>query len=111
MGVRKHGAAVYRSQRWVAVRLQAKRRDGFRCVKCGAVGRLEVDHIAPVRSAPDLSFVLSNLQTLCAACHSRKTAIEVGFAPFDPKRQEWRDLLNRKEVSNAGKCKDITSPI
>lgn len=97
MGVRKHGAAVYRSQQWAAVRLQAKRRDGFRCVQCGAHGRLEVDHIKPVRTHPELSFDLTNLQTLCPGCHSRKTAIEVGIAPLDPKRQQWRDLLKQKD--------------
>lgn len=101
MGVRKHGAAVYRSQRWAAVRLMAKRRDGFRCVRCGAHGRLEVDHVKPVRTHPELSFDLANLQTLCPACHSRKTAIEVGIAPLDPQRQQWRDLLKQKDFSNA----------
>lgn len=98
MGVRKHGAAVYGTPRWAAVRLQAKRRDGFRCVKCGARGRLEVDHVKAIRSHPELSFELSNLQTLCPGCHARKTAIEVGFAPLDPERQRWRDLLKRKDT-------------
>lgn len=98
MGIRKHGAAVYRSPQWAAVRLQAKRRDGFRCVKCGARGRLEVDHIKPIRSHPELSFTLENLQTFCPQHHAAKTAIEVGFAPLDPERQRWRDLLKRKET-------------
>ncbi len=101
VGVRKYGASVYRSQRWAAVRLQAKRRDGFRCVKCGASGRLEVDHIKSVRKNPELSFDLSNLQSLCSGCHARKTAIEVGIAPLDPKRQAWRDLLKQKVTTNA----------
>jgi 5-methylcytosine-specific restriction endonuclease McrA len=101
----RHSAAVTRSARWKIVRLAAKRRDGFRCVKCGARGRLEVDHIEPVRTHPELSFDLTNLQTLCGRCHSRKTAIEVGMTPIDPKRQAWRDLLaavaqpQRKETS------------
>jgi 5-methylcytosine-specific restriction endonuclease McrA len=99
MGVRKHGAAVYRSDQWAAVRLQAKRRDGFRCVKCGARGRLEVDHVKPIRSHPELSFDLSNLQTLCSRHHAAKTAIEVGFAPLDPERQRWRELLNPRKLS------------
>lgn len=89
----RHSAAVTRSARWKVVRLQAKRRDGFQCVKCNARGRLEVDHIKPVRSHPELSFEISNLQTLCGSCHSRKTIIETGLRPIDPKRQAWRDLL------------------
>jgi len=101
MGVRKYGASVYRTQRWAAVRQQAKRRDGFRCVECGAPGRLEVHHIKRVKTHPELSFDLSNLQSLCPSCHARKTAIEVGIAPLDPKRQAWRDLLKRKVTTNA----------
>lgn len=106
MGVRKHGAAVYRSPQWAALRLLAKRRDGWRCVKCGARSRLEVDHIKPVRTHPELSFDLTNLQTLCATCHSRKTRVEIGLAPNDePERAAWRELVRAiahpqpKEVS------------
>ncbi len=101
MGVRKYGASVYRSQRWAAVRQQAKRRDGFRCVECGARGRLEVHHVKRVKTHPELSFDLSNLQSLCPGCHARKTAIEVGIAPLDSKRQAWRDLLKQKVTTNA----------
>lgn len=89
-----HSAKVCRSKRWPALRLAAKRRDGFACVKCGAVGSLEVDHIKPVRDAPELSFELSNLQTLCIRCHSRKTQLECGFGnEVSPARAAWRDLL------------------
>ncbi|WP_413658733.1 HNH endonuclease [Nitrobacter sp.] len=63
-------------------------------MKCGAVGRLEVDHIKPVRDAPELSFALDNLQTLCTPCHSAKTKIECGFGnELSPARAAWRDLV------------------
>lgn len=88
-----HSGPVIRSARWPALRLAAKRRDGWKCVQCGARGRLEVDHVQPVRTHPDLAFALENLQTLCAACHSRKTRIEVGLAPLDPARAAWRDFV------------------
>jgi len=89
----RYSAAVLKSRRWKALRLQALRRDGWRCVKCGEPGR-EVDHIKPVRTHPELSFELSNLQTLDGRCHSRKTRIEIGLgeAP-DPRREDWRALL------------------
>lgn len=98
MGVKKYprfSAAVTSSARWPALRLQAKRRDGWRCVSCCARGRLEVDHIKPVRTNPELSFDLSNLQTLCITCHTRKTRLECGHPPLSPSRQQWRDLLNQ----------------
>ena len=90
---RRHSAAVTRSKRWKALRLQALRRDGWRCT-CGAPAR-EVDHRLPVRDRPDLAFDLSNLQSLCSPCHSRKTRIECGLeADLSPARRAWRDLLN-----------------
>lgn len=97
MGLRydRAGAAVYRDPRWAAVRLQAKRRDNWKCVQCGSRYRLEVDHIEPVRHRPDLAFDLTNLQTLCGPCHGRKTRIEVGMGESNPKRDKWLELLTR----------------
>jgi len=103
MGVKRYGTSVYRDRRWPALRLMAKRRDGFRCVACGARGRLEVDHVLPVRTHPERAFDLSNLQTLCGKCHGAKTRIECGHTPLSPERQKWRNLLQdmrRKPSSN-----------
>lgn len=103
---KRHSAAVCRSPRWQGLRFLAKRRDGFRCVQCGAVGRLEVDHIKPVRTHPELSFDLANLQCLCPRCHSRKTRIEVGLDEVDPKRQAWRNLV--RDIANPRKEKQCS---
>ena len=89
----RHSAPNIASRRWKALRVQALRRDGFVCVQCGARHRLEVDHIQPVRDRPDLSFDLSNLQVLCAACHTRKTRLECGHPELSPERRKWRDLV------------------
>ncbi|MFZ5693902.1 MAG: HNH endonuclease [Pseudomonadota bacterium] len=112
MGVktyRRHSAAAIRDKRWPALRLAAKRRDGWRCVKCGARGRLEVDHIQPVRTHPERAFDLQNLQSLCASCHARKTAAETGIAPLSPERQAWRDLLKGK--LNVGICENPAAAV
>jgi len=96
----RHSAAIIRSPRWKSLRYLAKRRDGWKCVSCGASGRLEVDHIKPVRTHPDLAFDLENLQSLCTSCHTRKTRIEIGCDPLNPKRQAWRDLVNELQERN-----------
>ncbi|WP_292527815.1 HNH endonuclease [Methylocystis sp.] len=77
----KAGAHVYYTSRWARVRWIALRRDGFACVKCGARGRLEVDHIESIRRAPERAYELHNLQSLCTSCHSIKTNDEMGRAP------------------------------
>lgn len=89
------GRAIYRSQRWRALRIEVLRRDGFRCCACGARGRLEVDHIEPVKTAPERAWELGNLQALCRSCHTRKTRSESGHPPLSGERQAWRKLLHQ----------------
>jgi 5-methylcytosine-specific restriction protein A len=89
----RHSRIATSDKRWPALRLAAKRRDGFKCVKCSARGRLEVDHIKPVRTHLHLAFDLTNLQSLCTTCHSKKTAVECGWTQLSPQRRAWRDLL------------------
>lgn len=57
--------------KWQKLRAKALRRDGYRCVNCGATKMLQVDHI--VGAAAGGQSVLSNLQTLCPMCHAKKT--------------------------------------
>ena len=79
------------SRRWRKVRLQALTRDGYRCVKCGKAGRLEVDHIIPLEQGSPM-YALDALQTLCRECHFRKTATE--NRPPNPERTEWQAYLS-----------------
>lgn len=50
-------------------------RDGFKCVYCGSIDRLTIDHIVPL--ARGGSNTSENLQTLCQRCNSSKSAREV----------------------------------
>jgi 5-methylcytosine-specific restriction endonuclease McrA len=89
------GRSLYSTERWKRVRFLAKKRDGFKCRECGASGQLEVHHERPIRHAPELAFELSNLKTLCKACHARITKSEVGFGnEVDPRRAAWRNLVD-----------------
>ena len=101
MGVRddhkRHSRKVTRGQRWKTLRMHVLERDGDRCKACGARGRLEIDHIKPVRTHPELSYKPANLQALCPACHTRKTRIECGHPPPDPKRQQWQTAVSDLE--------------
>lgn len=90
---KRHSERVTRSRRWKALRMQALERDGWQCVQCGERRRLEVDHIEPVRDAPEKAFDLRNLQCLCGRCHARKTRIEIGLGRPDPAREAWKQLV------------------
>lgn len=89
----RHSQKVIRTAQWKVLRMAILERDGFRCKGCGCNGRLEVDHIKPVRTDPDLSFVPDNLQALCPACHTRKTRLECGHVPLPAPRQEWNRFV------------------
>lgn len=47
------------------------KRDGYKCVMCGAGGRLEADHIEPVATNPEKRHEASNGRTLCVPCHKK----------------------------------------
>ncbi|PRY86774.1 HNH endonuclease [Donghicola tyrosinivorans] len=104
---KRHSARVTRSARWKSLRLQALERDDWKCVQCGERRRLEVDHIKPVRTHPELSFSLANLQCLCGPCHSRKTRIEIGLGRPDPKRDAWKKLVRDMQRTPSLKGKDL----
>ena len=82
----------YGTPAWKAVRLAAKRRDGWKCIKCGSRVGLEVDHVQPRERRPDLALVLDNVQTLCRDCHLPKTRGEKGVMQ-SPQKRAWRDAV------------------
>jgi 5-methylcytosine-specific restriction protein A len=78
-------AGVYRGDNgaWVRLRLMVLAEEPLcrECLKLGMVEPAsEVDHVISVRQAPELRLVRSNLQSLCASCHSKKTAKEMGWS-------------------------------
>lgn len=93
MKYRRYSDPITRTRRWKSLRWQALKRDGFRCVQCSGRGRLEVDHIKPVRDAPELAWSLDNLQSLCPTCHGRKTRLEAGHPDLSEDRKAWQALL------------------
>lgn len=69
-------AAFYSSPAWLALRYQALKAQNRSCSCCGDVGNadnpLQVDHIKPRSTHPDLALSLSNLQVLCRRCNLGK---------------------------------------
>lgn len=65
---------IYNSKRWAVLRRHRLHRTPL-CVRCGEVAT-DVDHINPI-AAGGQPFALSNTQSLCRQCHSRKTRSEM----------------------------------
>lgn len=74
---------VYRNK---GLRARVFERDGGRCACCGRYDKhFQVDHVRPIwQGGAD---TLENVQTLCRACHMRKT---VGEAPVRAKADRCR---------------------
>jgi 5-methylcytosine-specific restriction protein A len=64
----------YLSKAWRAIRAFVLRRDGHRCVICGAdvsgKGQARVDHIQPRSTHPHLALDPTNCRTLCGTLES-----------------------------------------
>lgn len=84
--VRKNGSPIrrirkrpdtilYQSRQWRAMRKHMLAHNPV-CVKCKLMMATEVDHIRPHKLNRQLFFNMSNLQTLCRACHQEKTTAE-----------------------------------
>ena len=65
-------------------------RDGWRCRKCKKAGRLEADHRDPDPGRDP--FDMTNIQTLCRACHMAKTRGE-NTTPESAEQRAWKALV------------------
>lgn len=67
----------FSSQEWIHLRYVALQRGGGRCACCGRTAAhgavLQVDHIKPRSTYPELSLEIDNLQVLCLECNQGKS--------------------------------------
>lgn len=78
----KESNPFYHTTAWKRARAEALRRDSGMCCDCmdrfragyGIKPRRAtvVHHIQPIEERPDLALTLSNLRSLCEACHNRR---------------------------------------
>lgn len=88
-GDERKANAVKRSERMAAARQKGKHTNaqwsallvvcGHACVKCGASGHLDRDHIVPVYQGG--SDHISNIQPLCARCNAAKGPENIDYRP------------------------------
>ena len=54
--------------------MEVLKRDNYTCQFCGRFQTkyLEIDHIKPLDSRPDLALDMTNLRALCHECHNER---------------------------------------
>jgi 5-methylcytosine-specific restriction enzyme A len=76
----KERAAFYKTKQWVHLRKYILQRDYHLCIPCQLQQRVTaatiVDHIVPYEVDMARGLDPSNLQSICQACHNRKTAAD-----------------------------------
>lgn len=80
---------------WKITRSLVFQRDSYLCQDCKRPGKLECDHVIPLRNYPGNPFDMSNLQSLCTRCHLKKTRREAR-RPVDqarPQQAAWNRLI------------------
>lgn len=87
-----------RGSRWQNLARRIRKRDGYRCRKCGRAGRLEVDHIVRVVDGGAI-WDPDNLQTLCRRCHIDKSRSE-HMATLTPSEWAWRASVDQLRNDN-----------
>src|SRR5690606_7646266 len=63
----------YLTPEWLSLRKKVFAMYGRRCMKCGSLDFLAVDHINPRSLYPELELLFDNLQVLCRICNSQKS--------------------------------------
>lgn len=75
------------SYEWKRLRVQAFAKYGNRCQCCGATAanaQLQVDHIKPRLTHPELALDINNLQVLCHPCNQGKANRQFDFRGCQP---------------------------
>ncbi|MCP5014286.1 MAG: HNH endonuclease [Ketobacter sp.] len=79
----------YWTREWRDLRKKVLSEYGYRCMLCGSVDEIQVDHIQPRSKAPQLSVTYSNLQVLCKGCNFEKSNIHA---------EDYRDKAATEEL-------------
>ncbi len=69
-------SGFYSQDKWVRVRANALRRDGYICQECKKYGKItaatHVHHIEHLEDRPDRAYDMNNLISLCLSCHNKQ---------------------------------------
>ena len=78
---------------WERFRRYLLNKVGWRCARCGGVGRMELHHIKRLSSGGAV-FDEDNIEVLCRRCHLKEHHVRAPTTKAGIQRREWEDFLN-----------------
>jgi 5-methylcytosine-specific restriction endonuclease McrA len=88
-----NGEHFYSTTPWRLLRALILEVFGEKCMKCGSVDHIAVDHIKSRLYHPALELDPTNMQVLCRSCNSSKGArVTIDFRP-----QDWKLMLDSNQ--------------
>ena len=91
---------------WRKTRLKVLKRDGAKCVCCGATPadglKMHVDHIKPRKKYPELALDMDNLQVLCEICNHGKGNWDETDWRNQPE-EDSAEIIHLRSIRNEGR--------
>ena len=78
----------YKTDVWRELRQRVLETYGYKCMLCGSLDSMHVDHIEPRSRRPELALTFDNLQVLCSDCNREKSNIHAEDYREDAVAQE-----------------------
>ena len=83
-------ATFYQSVEWREARGYVFAHNPNECAYCGAVEKLQIDHVRPLRHNWDLRLSIDNLQILCEECNYAKGSnSDYQYHVYQLERRKW----------------------
>jgi 5-methylcytosine-specific restriction endonuclease McrA len=93
---------------WKYISGEVRKRDGYKCVKCGSVRSLHVHHKVYVYGRMPWEYNEKYLETLCKKCHGKEHECKKSFTTRDKnvkRDSEPRKIREKKKKKVVAKIK------
>jgi len=99
---------LLKRMQWKYIAEEVRKRDGYKCVKCGSIRSLHVHHKVYVYGRMPWEYNEKYLETLCKECHGREHECKKSFTTRDKnvkKDSEPRKIREKKKKKIVAKIK------
>lgn len=86
---------LLRTKEWIQFSFKIKKRDGFKCAKCGSEKMIQSHHLRYINGRKPWEYDMSCLVTLCRECHLKEHGISEDDYDFYKKNKDKVKITNK----------------